>query len=229
MATGRKLYLWDLTAVRLASLNQTLDPWLYILLRRSFCVKVKKLFKRLYSKLAKTNRPNVPEILDRPSENAPSYEPQQFLGVFSRDPRLGTDCRVVQPDLIEVLNSALGRNTNSDKPQLPDIAATGQLHPECVCQIHIEKNKATDIPEDGIYVKFLILSKDRDLSRSNNSSHYISVCNKSPSRSRSSNIQSVIDAQTDKQNSPDDQIFSAVSTKETIVTETTASPRGSLK
>ncbi|KAH3696812.1 hypothetical protein DPMN_084290 [Dreissena polymorpha] len=42
LITGKQHLLLDLAAVRLASLNQTLDPWLYILLRRSLFVALKK-------------------------------------------------------------------------------------------------------------------------------------------------------------------------------------------
>ena len=47
VATGKSNYLWDLTTIRLASLNQTLDPWLYILLRRSLCMKLRKCCERV--------------------------------------------------------------------------------------------------------------------------------------------------------------------------------------
>lgn len=41
LATARDNPVFGLTAVRLASLNQTLDPWLYILLRKAFLDKVR--------------------------------------------------------------------------------------------------------------------------------------------------------------------------------------------
>jgi hypothetical protein len=46
-ATGVENVLIDLAAVRLASLNQTLDPWLYILLRRSTCSRIARGFRRV--------------------------------------------------------------------------------------------------------------------------------------------------------------------------------------
>ncbi|XP_053393889.1 prostaglandin E2 receptor EP4 subtype-like [Mercenaria mercenaria] len=49
-ATGIKNVLLDLAAVRLASLNQTLDPWLYILLRRSTCMAITRGVKGLKTK-----------------------------------------------------------------------------------------------------------------------------------------------------------------------------------
>lgn len=43
--TGRLNYRADLIGVRLASINQILDPWVYILLRKSVIVKCFKIFK----------------------------------------------------------------------------------------------------------------------------------------------------------------------------------------
>lgn len=43
--TGRLNYKADLIGVRLASINQILDPWVYILLRKSVIVKCFKTFK----------------------------------------------------------------------------------------------------------------------------------------------------------------------------------------
>ncbi|XP_052774749.1 prostaglandin E2 receptor EP2 subtype-like isoform X1 [Mya arenaria] len=43
--TGRVNYRADLMGVRLASINQILDPWLYILLRRSVIIKVFRTIK----------------------------------------------------------------------------------------------------------------------------------------------------------------------------------------
>ncbi|XP_069127700.1 prostaglandin E2 receptor EP4 subtype-like [Argopecten irradians] len=47
MATGSHNYIVDLTVIRLASLNQTLDPWIYILLRKSILDKLKNSFRKL--------------------------------------------------------------------------------------------------------------------------------------------------------------------------------------
>lgn len=43
--TGRLNYRADLIGVRLASINQILDPWVYILLRKSVIIKCFKTFK----------------------------------------------------------------------------------------------------------------------------------------------------------------------------------------
>lgn len=47
ITTGKENKLLDLAVIRLASLNQTLDPWLYILMRRSFLLKVSRTVKRI--------------------------------------------------------------------------------------------------------------------------------------------------------------------------------------
>lgn len=49
-ATGRINYAADLMGVRLASINVILDPWLYILLRKSVIVKAFKFVKRIFFK-----------------------------------------------------------------------------------------------------------------------------------------------------------------------------------
>ncbi|XP_071144869.1 prostaglandin E2 receptor EP3 subtype-like [Mytilus edulis] len=49
MVTGKSNFVIDLTTVRLASLNQTLDPWLYILLRKSFIRKLCSYIRRCCS------------------------------------------------------------------------------------------------------------------------------------------------------------------------------------
>lgn len=49
MATGKSNFIADLTTIRLASLNQTLDPWLYILLRKSFIRKLCSYLRRCWS------------------------------------------------------------------------------------------------------------------------------------------------------------------------------------
>lgn len=48
--TGRINYAADLIGVRLASINVILDPWLYILLRKSVIVKAFRFIKNLFSK-----------------------------------------------------------------------------------------------------------------------------------------------------------------------------------
>ncbi|OWF34813.1 Prostaglandin E2 receptor EP4 subtype [Mizuhopecten yessoensis] len=48
MATGRHNYVIDLTVIRLASLNQMLDPWIYILLRKTILDKLKLSFKKVF-------------------------------------------------------------------------------------------------------------------------------------------------------------------------------------
>jgi hypothetical protein len=49
LSTGKSNYVIDLTTIRLASLNQTLDPWLYILLRKSFIRKLCSYLRRCCS------------------------------------------------------------------------------------------------------------------------------------------------------------------------------------
>ncbi|XP_060082196.1 prostaglandin E2 receptor EP4 subtype-like [Ylistrum balloti] len=47
IATGSHNYIVDLTVIRLASLNQTLDPWIYILLRKTILDKLNRSFRKI--------------------------------------------------------------------------------------------------------------------------------------------------------------------------------------
>ena len=243
MATAKTRYIWDLTAVRLASFNQTLDPWLYILLRRSFCVQVKNVFKSVFSIVAtkKTRSEqkiqNAPEIVD-------GCQVRNSLGVFSREQHL-TVCQDSKPDLIDVINSEL-----VNKSQLPDVTATPQFNADCECQIHIDNNNVTDVPEEGIYVQFVILPQNRSsarsdtrssnrsntrssyrslVDRSNNSSFHISACKSPIARSHSSNLHSAVEEENEEYTGDDDcQNSPGIDTKETLMTDLTKSTRGSI-
>ena len=251
MATGKTRYIWDLTAVRLASFNQTLDPWLYILLRRSFCVRVKRVFKRVFS-IFSMNKTGSQQKIQNKQENAEGCQPQNCSGVFSREKHL-TVCQDSKPDLIDVINSEL-----VNRSQLPDVTATPKFNADCGCQIHIDNNNVTDVPEEGIYVQFVILPQNRSstrsntrssyrfntrsnyrsntrssyrslVDRSNNSSFRISA-DKSPiPRSNSSNLHSAVQELSEKHNRDNDcQNSSGIDTKETLMTDITKSTRGSL-
>ena len=242
MATGRTRYIWDLTAVRLASFNQTLDPWLYILLRRSFCVRVKRVFKSVLS-IFSMNKTGSQQKYQNEQANAEGCQPHNSLCVFSREKHL-TVRQDSKPDLIDVINSEC-----IDKSQLPDVTATRHVNSDCERQIHIDNNNVTDVPEKGIYVQFVILlqnrssirsntrsntrsnyrSNTRSSYRSNNSSFRISVCKNPIARSHSSDLQSAVEEQSEKYNGDDDcQNSSGVDTKETLMTDLTKSTRGSL-
>ncbi|XP_061175011.1 prostaglandin E2 receptor EP3 subtype-like [Saccostrea echinata] len=57
ITSGKPNYPMDLTTVRMASFNQTLDPWIYIILRRSLFKRFKKLFQRMVC--CEQSRPEV--------------------------------------------------------------------------------------------------------------------------------------------------------------------------
>ncbi|XP_041356654.1 prostaglandin E2 receptor EP4 subtype-like [Gigantopelta aegis] len=52
LATGASNPVFGLVAVRLASLNQTLDPWLYILLRKAFLKRIKCKVQKFFCPVA---------------------------------------------------------------------------------------------------------------------------------------------------------------------------------
>ncbi|XP_046334193.1 prostaglandin E2 receptor EP4 subtype-like [Haliotis rufescens] len=60
LATKQSNPVLGLTAVRLASLNQTLDPWLYILLRKAFLKKIRDTAKKFVCSKS-TSSKDVPE------------------------------------------------------------------------------------------------------------------------------------------------------------------------
>nr|KAI8750152.1 prostaglandin E2 receptor EP4 subtype-like [Biomphalaria glabrata] len=59
-SSGTANHVLGLVAIRLASINQTLNPWLYVILRRTLIVKVKKFFCRWKRYLRK--RPNISQL-----------------------------------------------------------------------------------------------------------------------------------------------------------------------
>ena len=224
MATGKNRYLWDLMAVRLASLNQTLDPWIYILLRRSFCIKARDLCKHCVSAIVKNQRTNVNNNVDGADKVDNGDQQQHQVCMFSREPKCFGDngCHPSKPDLLEVLNTG---SVCSDKrnTQLPDVTETGQFPADCVCQIHIENNKQGDAPDEGLYVRFLILTKDCDRNVSSNSSNTNSrPASVNKSSSRSSNINNVVVERTAKRTDSDTG-YTGASTKETQSTDVLAS------
>ena len=220
LATGRKNYIWDLMAVRLASLNQTLDPWIYILLRRSLCIKARDLCKQCWSASVVNQKRYDNNMIDG-SVHIGNNEQQQQMCVFSRGQKHLSEngCHSGRPDLLEVMAARPERSNNMNNSQLPDVTETGQFPLDCVCQIHIENNKLGDVQDEGIYVKFLILKKDRDQTISSNPPLYFShrtEVNKSPSHS--ANIKAVLDKREGSR-SDSDPNSTGLSTKETLSTD----------
>lgn len=161
MATGKANYLLDLTTIRLASLNQTLDPWLYILLRRSFCLKLTKCAKHIKSKCYKAAglRPQEDDTGDQFNiQNNPQNHPISPLA----------NNRPSQ-NVIEELNN--GNRLDSPSPDvmqsvegghlspLPDVTHTGTDRDRdsgYVCHFHIGKS-VSERQRDGLYVKIFYL------------------------------------------------------------------------
>ncbi|XP_033736976.1 prostaglandin E2 receptor EP4 subtype-like [Pecten maximus] len=73
MATGSHNYVVDLTVIRLASLNQTLDPWIYILLRKTILDKLKQSFRKICCFCC----PNA-DVEESPDQNAHAHHLKCF-------------------------------------------------------------------------------------------------------------------------------------------------------
>ena len=142
-AMGEENVLLDLTAVRLASLNQTLDPWLYILLRRSTCIKIIKGFRRIKNKYLKTKDEKLQggEFLD----NLHLIDDKNY----NKHQNVDMDNEIPKPD---VMQNADGRN----KSPLPDITNM-DVNKERkgtfdVC--HFQNGKPVTPDDDKMFVKF---------------------------------------------------------------------------
>lgn len=67
--TGRVNYAADLIGVRLASINVILDPWLYILLRKSVIVKICRFIKNIFVKDKGLSRKKSSKYITNYSQN----------------------------------------------------------------------------------------------------------------------------------------------------------------
>ena len=200
------------------------------------------MFKSVFS-LFSVNKPTSEQkVHNEQKNNVECCQPQNDLRVFSREKHLGV-CQDGRPDLIDVINSE-----TASQPQLPDVTTTGQVNADCVCRIHIDNNNASGVPEEGIYVQFVILAQNmssiwsntRSSYRSNNRSSYRSFVDRSNNsfrigackcpivQSNSSNPHNDVDEEDEKQNCDDHCRNSRGDTKETLTTDVTKTTRGSL-
>lgn len=154
----------DLAAVRLASINQTLDPWLYILLRRSFFVKVCSTLKSVNFKCLKlSERENTDENDRKRDQNNPDINVNNDNSCAMQ--HVVDHSRVLeQPD---VMQSA--KNSNSASSPLPDVTNTGKTNnPDSgyVCHLHFGKSEPDENEEGGIYVKIFYLRPESSFKKS---------------------------------------------------------------
>jgi len=163
LMTGQPNYLMDLAAIRLASINQTLDPWLYILLRRSFFVRMCATVKRINFKCLVISHRESVESRDNKCDNAAAND-GNVDNVHADNVNSGEQSiehnhsRIVleQPD---VMQSA--KNSNSNSSPLPDVTNTGSKSDNgdsgYVCHFHFGKSEPVENEDGGIYVKIFYL------------------------------------------------------------------------
>ncbi|KAL4237160.1 Prostaglandin E receptor 3 (subtype EP3) [Mactra antiquata] len=154
MVTGRANKILDLTTVRLASLNQTLDPWLYILLRRSFCTKICRKVKRIVSCCTSKSNPDLYSV-----DNGGHYLPVNVIktphkALYLRDSESVPDeCDVdIQNGAVPDVTSNLSEHNASP---LPDVTNTSSNNnPGCICRLQFGKSSLSE-KEDGIFVRIM--------------------------------------------------------------------------
>lgn len=158
MITGKANYIMDLAAVRLASINQTLDPWLYILLRRSFFVKLCSTLKRINFKCLRLSRRDSMVPIDNNCDN----DLERIVNHLNSDNENIEAQHNIKPkelDEPDVMQSA--KNSNNNSSPLPDVTNTGSNKESgdsgYVCHLHFGKNDPVENEEGGIYVKIFYL------------------------------------------------------------------------
>ncbi|XP_045160317.2 prostaglandin E2 receptor EP4 subtype-like [Mercenaria mercenaria] len=167
-ATGIKNVLLDLAAVRLASLNQTLDPWLYILLRRSTCLKITGGVRRIKTKCLKVVRTRFHDdrlIRDRDAQNngmnSLNDKHCDLVGFHHiQDESLknnnGSQKNISSPDVMQ--NVGGGNMT-----PLPDVTSTlvdkENKDSRYVCHFQFGRSVSPK-EEDGMYVKILYVQNN---------------------------------------------------------------------
>ncbi|XP_045160319.2 prostaglandin E2 receptor EP4 subtype-like [Mercenaria mercenaria] len=165
-ATGIKNVLLDLAAVRLASLNQTLDPWLYILLRRSTCMKISRSVKQIKTKCLKVVREQVQDSELIKEKDAQSIDQNSENG------RACDRIHNVQDDVHKHNNE---NSNNIPPPDVMKIGSRGYISPlpditntlqnkenkdsRYVCHFQFGKSLSPK-EEDGMYVKILYLKNN---------------------------------------------------------------------
>ncbi|XP_060586804.1 prostaglandin E2 receptor EP4 subtype-like [Ruditapes philippinarum] len=164
-ATGVENNLLDLTAVRLASLNQTLDPWLYILLRRSTFIKIARGFKRIRIRYLKVieeiHMEHIDEEEGRKVENDCSIIKRQCVSAYSgvigqNDQNL----RCKSPSL------AIGNDVDFDNQPILDLSKTQpNTDSNSVCRLELGK---VDAPKEEQLLPKHIYYDDSHVSNSTN-------------------------------------------------------------
>ncbi|KAK3590764.1 hypothetical protein CHS0354_017280 [Potamilus streckersoni] len=149
VSTGESNHLLDLTAVRMASFNQTLDPWLYILLRRSFVIRIKNIFLKVLCFCCRKQETeiSVSEYIGR-QILTPVWIYRHRIGEFR--PHQENVCLIdKQNSEGQGLNGSLGRlpdvmiNTENGNvnARLPDVTGSGTESAHYVCRFHISNGE----------------------------------------------------------------------------------------
>ncbi|KAL3867708.1 hypothetical protein ACJMK2_040575 [Sinanodonta woodiana] len=170
VSTQETNHLLDLTAVRMASFNQTLDPWLYILLRRSFIIRIKNIFFKVFDFCCRKQETEIsvseyigPQILppvwihrNRIGEFRPK---QENVFLINKESSEGQGLNSSLGRLPDVMINTENGNANA---RLPDVTGSGAESADYVCRLHISNGEIINqsgSDDDGIYVRFTFLPK----------------------------------------------------------------------
>lgn len=77
----------DLTAIRIASFNPILDPWIYILLRKAVVLKLMEKIKCLFCKMGGRGRPGGRHFRCADGPPSSSFASKDSPSLVSREPR----------------------------------------------------------------------------------------------------------------------------------------------
>ncbi|KAL4236770.1 Prostaglandin E2 receptor EP4 subtype [Mactra antiquata] len=125
-ATGRINYAADLIGVRLASINVILDPWLYILLRKSVIVKAFKFVKNIFFKDGSQLSPK------RSSRFVTNYSLNQVPKAMEYDKEVhelkSIDYELTQAKSIDKVNDKDNKNEREDVSSLESDTEVERRH-----------------------------------------------------------------------------------------------------
>jgi len=194
ITTGVPNYLLDLTAIRLASLNQTLDPWLYILLRKSFITKIKQYCKRICCNCTSLSNDSD----DTYDQNAHAHHlrcfrkhynvaaGQQYMCHFKNVPPAAMcmnmqhkrsskskssdkDSKQKKLSLPDVMKDTESKTPLDTRPDIADLDNYEEICKQCQ-SIHARRESKSTFSGDGAYVNVILMAKSDNSNTSDDDS-----------------------------------------------------------
>jgi len=178
LVSGRADPLLHIAAVRLASLNQILDPWLYILLRRTLVTNVRTRLANLaacvfecYSSccliLVDGSECSSTHVADEEAKRSKTHAirdtDDECKELLRQEKLIVEECnklkninpqKDVMPDVIRYTKTP-SQSTSSDVKtytQAQSYSISPSLESKCVCKIKVHNASASDVSNDGMYV-----------------------------------------------------------------------------